>query len=165
MRQTPAGAAVSGRLFGSLRPSGRPTAPEPHSEGLRDRIWWVAATNATAVWAAIPPPAKFSHPPPIPPLSPKTIVRATRFPATLAHTEVERPSMPTRFPQIRTIQRGVAPADRLIRLVPTGSGSLSPFRAINHFRTPKGTFRRTPYGGSKNTPTSTSVPSLVAEDP
>ena len=25
---------------------------EPHSEGLRDRIWWGAATNATAVWAA-----------------------------------------------------------------------------------------------------------------
>ncbi len=25
---------------------------EPHAEGLRDRIWWGAATNATAVWAA-----------------------------------------------------------------------------------------------------------------
>src|SRR3982750_540930 len=25
---------------------------EPFSEGLRDRIWWGAATNATAVWAA-----------------------------------------------------------------------------------------------------------------
>ncbi len=25
---------------------------EPHSEGLLDRIWWGAATNATAVWAA-----------------------------------------------------------------------------------------------------------------
>lgn len=25
---------------------------EPHSEGLRDRIWWGAASNATAVWAA-----------------------------------------------------------------------------------------------------------------
>ena len=25
---------------------------EPHSEGLRDRIWWGAATDATAVWAA-----------------------------------------------------------------------------------------------------------------
>ncbi len=25
---------------------------EPHSEGLRNRIWWGAATNATAVWAA-----------------------------------------------------------------------------------------------------------------
>jgi alkanesulfonate monooxygenase SsuD/methylene tetrahydromethanopterin reductase-like flavin-dependent oxidoreductase (luciferase family) len=25
---------------------------EPHSEGLRDRIWWGAGTNATAVWAA-----------------------------------------------------------------------------------------------------------------
>lgn len=26
--------------------------PEPHSPGLRDRIWWGAATDATAVWAA-----------------------------------------------------------------------------------------------------------------
>ncbi|HEY0772046.1 MAG TPA: LLM class flavin-dependent oxidoreductase [Sphingobacteriaceae bacterium] len=26
--------------------------PEPHSEGLRDRIWWGAASNATTVWAA-----------------------------------------------------------------------------------------------------------------
>src|SRR6201998_3285208 len=25
---------------------------EPHSEGLHDRIWWGAASNATAVWAA-----------------------------------------------------------------------------------------------------------------
>jgi alkanesulfonate monooxygenase SsuD/methylene tetrahydromethanopterin reductase-like flavin-dependent oxidoreductase (luciferase family) len=25
---------------------------EPHSEGLRDRIWWGSATNSTAVWAA-----------------------------------------------------------------------------------------------------------------
>jgi alkanesulfonate monooxygenase SsuD/methylene tetrahydromethanopterin reductase-like flavin-dependent oxidoreductase (luciferase family) len=25
---------------------------EPFSEGLRDRIWWGAGTNATAVWAA-----------------------------------------------------------------------------------------------------------------
>src|ERR1700690_2977945 len=25
---------------------------EPHSAGLRDRIWWGAATNATAAWAA-----------------------------------------------------------------------------------------------------------------
>ena len=25
---------------------------EPHSEGLRERIWWGASTNATAVWAA-----------------------------------------------------------------------------------------------------------------
>jgi alkanesulfonate monooxygenase SsuD/methylene tetrahydromethanopterin reductase-like flavin-dependent oxidoreductase (luciferase family) len=25
---------------------------EPHSEGLRDRIWWGSATNATSVWAA-----------------------------------------------------------------------------------------------------------------
>jgi alkanesulfonate monooxygenase SsuD/methylene tetrahydromethanopterin reductase-like flavin-dependent oxidoreductase (luciferase family) len=26
--------------------------PEPFSEGLRDRIWWGASSNATAVWAA-----------------------------------------------------------------------------------------------------------------
>ena len=26
--------------------------PEPHSEGLRERIWWGAASNATALWAA-----------------------------------------------------------------------------------------------------------------
>ncbi len=26
--------------------------PEPYSEGLRDRIWWGAATNGTAQWAA-----------------------------------------------------------------------------------------------------------------
>src|SRR5246127_3760152 len=26
--------------------------PEPHSEGLRDRIWWGAASQATATWAA-----------------------------------------------------------------------------------------------------------------
>src|SRR4051794_19952174 len=26
--------------------------PEPYSEGLRDRIWWGAASNATAQWAA-----------------------------------------------------------------------------------------------------------------
>ena len=26
--------------------------PEPHSEGLRERIWWGAGTNATAEWAA-----------------------------------------------------------------------------------------------------------------
>jgi alkanesulfonate monooxygenase SsuD/methylene tetrahydromethanopterin reductase-like flavin-dependent oxidoreductase (luciferase family) len=25
---------------------------EPHSEGLRDRIWWGASSDATAVWAA-----------------------------------------------------------------------------------------------------------------
>src|SRR5690606_24003885 len=25
---------------------------EPHAEGLRDRIWWGASSNATAVWAA-----------------------------------------------------------------------------------------------------------------
>jgi alkanesulfonate monooxygenase SsuD/methylene tetrahydromethanopterin reductase-like flavin-dependent oxidoreductase (luciferase family) len=45
---------------GFARPSPRPMFPnppgllrvEPHSEGLRDRIWWGAATNATAAWAA-----------------------------------------------------------------------------------------------------------------
>ena len=26
--------------------------PEPHAEGLRERIWWGASSNATAVWAA-----------------------------------------------------------------------------------------------------------------
>ena len=26
--------------------------PEPHAAGLRDRIWWGAGSNATAVWAA-----------------------------------------------------------------------------------------------------------------
>ena len=26
--------------------------PEPYSEGLRDRIWWGASSNATAIWAA-----------------------------------------------------------------------------------------------------------------
>jgi alkanesulfonate monooxygenase SsuD/methylene tetrahydromethanopterin reductase-like flavin-dependent oxidoreductase (luciferase family) len=26
--------------------------PEPHSDGLRDRIWWGAGSNATAIWAA-----------------------------------------------------------------------------------------------------------------
>ena len=25
---------------------------EPHAEGLRDRIWWGAASNATSAWAA-----------------------------------------------------------------------------------------------------------------
>ena len=45
---------------GFAQPSPRPMFPnppgllriEPHSEGLRDRIWWGAATNATAEWAA-----------------------------------------------------------------------------------------------------------------
>jgi alkanesulfonate monooxygenase SsuD/methylene tetrahydromethanopterin reductase-like flavin-dependent oxidoreductase (luciferase family) len=45
---------------GFARPNPRPMFPnppgllrlEPHSEGLRDRIWWGSATNATAVWAA-----------------------------------------------------------------------------------------------------------------
>ncbi len=45
---------------GFAQPSPRPMFPnppgllrlEPHSEGLRERIWWGAATDATAVWAA-----------------------------------------------------------------------------------------------------------------
>lgn len=45
---------------GFAQPNPRPMFPnppgllrlEPHSEGLRDRIWWGAATDATAVWAA-----------------------------------------------------------------------------------------------------------------
>uniref|UniRef100_Q11LJ4 Luciferase-like protein n=2 Tax=Phyllobacteriaceae TaxID=69277 RepID=Q11LJ4_CHESB len=45
---------------GFAQPHPRPMFPnppgllrlEPHSEGLRDRIWWGAATNATAEWAA-----------------------------------------------------------------------------------------------------------------
>ena len=42
------------------QPNPRPMFPnppgllrlEPHSEGLRDRIWWGSGSNATAVWAA-----------------------------------------------------------------------------------------------------------------
>jgi alkanesulfonate monooxygenase SsuD/methylene tetrahydromethanopterin reductase-like flavin-dependent oxidoreductase (luciferase family) len=45
---------------GFARPNPRPMFPnppgmlrvEPHSEGLRERIWWGAAANATAVWTA-----------------------------------------------------------------------------------------------------------------
>lgn len=45
---------------GFARPNPRPMFPnppgllrvEPHSEGLRDRIWWGAGSNATAEWAA-----------------------------------------------------------------------------------------------------------------
>jgi alkanesulfonate monooxygenase SsuD/methylene tetrahydromethanopterin reductase-like flavin-dependent oxidoreductase (luciferase family) len=45
---------------GFAEPNPRPMFPnppgrlrlEPHSEGLRDRIWWGAASNATAEWAA-----------------------------------------------------------------------------------------------------------------
>ncbi|KQO77598.1 LLM class flavin-dependent oxidoreductase [Rhizobium sp. Leaf262] len=44
---------------GFAEPSPRPMFPnppgllrlEPHSEGLRDRIWWGASSNATAIWA------------------------------------------------------------------------------------------------------------------
>jgi alkanesulfonate monooxygenase SsuD/methylene tetrahydromethanopterin reductase-like flavin-dependent oxidoreductase (luciferase family) len=45
---------------GFAKPNPRPMFPnpsgllrvEPHSAGLRERIWWGAATNATAEWAA-----------------------------------------------------------------------------------------------------------------
>jgi alkanesulfonate monooxygenase SsuD/methylene tetrahydromethanopterin reductase-like flavin-dependent oxidoreductase (luciferase family) len=45
---------------GFARPNPRPMFPnppgllrvEPHSEGLRDRIWWGSSSNATAQWAA-----------------------------------------------------------------------------------------------------------------
>jgi alkanesulfonate monooxygenase SsuD/methylene tetrahydromethanopterin reductase-like flavin-dependent oxidoreductase (luciferase family) len=45
---------------GFAKPNPRPMFPnppgllrlEPHSEGLRDRIWWGASTNATSEWAA-----------------------------------------------------------------------------------------------------------------
>ena len=45
---------------GFARPNPRPMFPnppgllrvEPHSEGLRDRIWWGSASNATSRWAA-----------------------------------------------------------------------------------------------------------------
>ena len=45
---------------GFAQPSPQPMFPnppgllriEPHSAGLRDRIWWGSASNATAVWAA-----------------------------------------------------------------------------------------------------------------
>ena len=45
---------------GFAKPNPRPMFPnppgllrlEPHSEGLRDRIWWGAASDATAVWTA-----------------------------------------------------------------------------------------------------------------
>jgi len=49
---------LKGEGFG--QPNPRPMFPnppgllrlEPHSEGLRERIWWGASSNATAVWAA-----------------------------------------------------------------------------------------------------------------
>src|SRR5947209_744084 len=49
---------LSGRGF--AQPNPHPMFPnppgllrlEPHSEGLRDRIWWGAGSNATAIWAA-----------------------------------------------------------------------------------------------------------------
>ncbi|AVH60836.1 MULTISPECIES: LLM class flavin-dependent oxidoreductase [Streptomyces] len=50
--------ALEGRGF--AQPNLRPMFPnppgllriEPHSEGLRERIWWGSSSNATAVWAA-----------------------------------------------------------------------------------------------------------------
>src|SRR5690625_2603656 len=50
--------AVSGKLF--AQPNPQPMFPnppgllriEPHSPGLRNRIWWGAASDATACWAA-----------------------------------------------------------------------------------------------------------------
>jgi alkanesulfonate monooxygenase SsuD/methylene tetrahydromethanopterin reductase-like flavin-dependent oxidoreductase (luciferase family) len=49
---------LGGRGF--AQPNPRPMFPnppgllrlEPHSQGLRDRIWWGAGSNATAIWAA-----------------------------------------------------------------------------------------------------------------
>jgi alkanesulfonate monooxygenase SsuD/methylene tetrahydromethanopterin reductase-like flavin-dependent oxidoreductase (luciferase family) len=49
---------LKGRGF--AKPNPRPMFPnppgllrvEPHSEGLRDRIWWGSSSNATAAWAA-----------------------------------------------------------------------------------------------------------------
>ena len=45
---------------GFARPNPRPMFPnppgllrlEPHSDGLRERIWWGSSSNATAIWAA-----------------------------------------------------------------------------------------------------------------
>ena len=45
---------------GFAKPNPRPMFPnppgllrlEPHSDGLRDRVWWGAGSNSTAVWAA-----------------------------------------------------------------------------------------------------------------
>jgi alkanesulfonate monooxygenase SsuD/methylene tetrahydromethanopterin reductase-like flavin-dependent oxidoreductase (luciferase family) len=47
---------------GFAQPNPRPMFPnppgplrlEPHSEGPRDRIWWGAASQRTATWAAEP---------------------------------------------------------------------------------------------------------------
>jgi alkanesulfonate monooxygenase SsuD/methylene tetrahydromethanopterin reductase-like flavin-dependent oxidoreductase (luciferase family) len=49
---------LSGEGFAAPNP--RPMFPnppgllrvEPHSEGLRERIWWGSGSNATAIWAA-----------------------------------------------------------------------------------------------------------------
>jgi alkanesulfonate monooxygenase SsuD/methylene tetrahydromethanopterin reductase-like flavin-dependent oxidoreductase (luciferase family) len=42
-------ASGSGRWFPNPP---RASAPGTHSDGLRDRIWWGAGSNATAIWAA-----------------------------------------------------------------------------------------------------------------
>ncbi|WP_181802241.1 LLM class flavin-dependent oxidoreductase [Streptomyces shenzhenensis] len=50
--------ALTGEGFAEPHPSPMFANPpgllriEPHSEGLRDRIWWGSGSNATAVWAA-----------------------------------------------------------------------------------------------------------------
>ena len=66
-RATPTWAGATPKCFstccaveGFAQPNPRPMFPnppgllrlEPHSEGLRERIWWGAGSNATAVWAA-----------------------------------------------------------------------------------------------------------------
>ena len=66
-RATPTWAAATPRCSstccdgkGFAQPNPRPMFPnppgllrlEPYSEGLRERIWWGAGSNATAVWAA-----------------------------------------------------------------------------------------------------------------
>lgn len=49
---------VEGKGFAQPKPNSMFQNPggllrlEPYSEGLRDRIWWGAGTNATAIWAA-----------------------------------------------------------------------------------------------------------------
>ncbi len=51
---------LRGQGFAKPHPQPQPMFPnppgllrvEPHSEGLRDRIWWGASSNATAIWTA-----------------------------------------------------------------------------------------------------------------
>ena len=57
---TPRSSSRCSRARGSRKPNPRPMFPnppgllrvEPHSEGLRDRIWWGSSSNATSKWAA-----------------------------------------------------------------------------------------------------------------